>query len=335
MFSPLSQQAIERESAVTTRSQILTDRAAAGKTSTYRSRWRRLASIVAVLGVFAAVGVTVQSANAATTRYVLTAFTSSSQSNMNVYTSTDGLTFKILKANAYTPPSGAVRDPSIWRAADGTYYIVYTNSPAGKTSQSFGVAKSTNLTSWTFVTNVNVNISGTQLTWAPEFFIDADKSVNVIVSLSPNPQSADTGFRPYKLTAKNAALTSWSGATALSGDFAGTNHIDTFIVRYSGFYHAFTKNETTKYIEHATATTLGGPYKFVGTGNWSGWGPILEGPAVVHLDNGTWRIYMDGYSQKKYFYADSKNLNAWGAKVQLPGGLSGVVRHGTVLHDTV
>ena len=321
---------------MTTRSQISTDQTASnGFGSTHRSRWRRSVAIVAVLGAFAAVGVTVQSASAATTRYVLTAFTNSSQSNMNVYTSTDGRSFTILKANAYTPPSGAVRDPSVLRAGDGTYYIVYTNSPSGKTSQSFGVAKSTNLTTWTFVTNVNVNVPGTQLTWAPEFFIDGDKSVNVIVSLSPNPQSADTGFQPYKLTAKNAALTSWSGATALSGGFVGTNHIDTFIVRYSGLYHAFTKNETTKYIEHATATVLGGPYTFVGTGNWSGWGKTLEGPAVVHLDGGTWRIYMDGYSQKKYFYADSKNLNAWSAKAELPGGLSGVLRHGTVLHDTL
>jgi len=61
-----------------------------------------------------------------------------------------------------------VRDPSVWRAANGTYYIVYTNSPSGKTSGSFGVARST---------NVNVNVAGTQLTWAPEFFIDADRSV--------------------------------------------------------------------------------------------------------------------------------------------------------------
>lgn len=300
-----------------------------------RRPWQALGLTLVTVASSLVSGVGISPAHAATTRYVFTVFTSSSQSNMNVYTSADARNFTVLKADAYTPPSGAVRDPSLLRAANGTYYIVYTNSPSGRTSGSFGVAKSTNLTSWSFVANINVNVPGTQLTWAPEFFVDTDGSVNAIVSLSPNPQSADTGFRPYLLKAQNADLTSWSSATAITGGFAGTNHIDTFIVRDAGVYHAFTKNETTKFIEHATARTLAGPYTFVGTGNWSGWNNTLEGPSVVHLDNGTWRIYMDGYSQKRYFTADSPNLNTWSAKTELPGGLSGVVRHGTVLHDTI
>ncbi len=267
------------------------------------------------------------------TRYVFTAFTNASQSNMSVYTSGNGLNFTLLRANAYTPSSGAVRDPSVLRMADGTYYVAYTISPSGQNATSFGLARSTNLTTWTFVRNVPVNVSGTQLTWAPEFFVDADGSINIIVSLSPNPQSSDSDFRPYRLRAQDSSLTSWASATPLSGGFAGTNHIDTFVVRSGGQYHAFTKNETTKYIEHATANALDGPYTFVGSGNWSGWGSTLEGPSVTRLDNGTYRIYMDGYSQKRYFYADSQNLNSWTAKTEIPGGLSGVVRHGTVLRD--
>jgi hypothetical protein len=305
--------------------------AADSATPPSRRGWRRLTvAATAALSLLAA-GAIATTANAATTRYVFPAFTNSSQSNMNVYTSSDGLNFKVLKANAYTPPSGLVRDPSIIKSGS-TYFIVYTNNWTG---HSFGVASSTDLKTWRYVTTVNVGVANVQETWAPEFFVDADKSINVIVSLSTQPLSADNGFRPYLLKARNAALTSWSGATPLSGGFAGTNHIDTFIVRYAGYYHAFTKNESTKYIEHARATTLGGPYTFVGTGNWAGWGQTLEGPAVVHLDNGTWRIFMDGYSQHKYFYADSGNLNTWGAKKEIPGGLSGVVRHGTVLHDSV
>ena len=96
----------------------------------------------------------------------------------------------------------------------------------------------------------------------------------------------------------------------------------------------FTKNETTKYIEHATASSLNGPYTFNGTGNWSGWGSGEEGISVTHLDSGAWRIYMDNYSGGHYYYSDSSNLNTWSTKADVPGGLSGVIRHGTVLHDT-
>lgn len=45
--------------------------------------------------------------------YVLTAFTSASESNLYVYTSNDGTTFSLLKGPAYTPPSGLIRDPSV------------------------------------------------------------------------------------------------------------------------------------------------------------------------------------------------------------------------------
>lgn len=45
--------------------------------------------------------------------YVFTAFTSASESNLYVYTSNDGTTFKLLKGPTYTPPSGLIRDPSV------------------------------------------------------------------------------------------------------------------------------------------------------------------------------------------------------------------------------
>jgi hypothetical protein len=289
-------------------------------------------AVTVVVAAAAALVVAASLAGAATvTRYVFTAFTNSSESNMNVYTSTDATNFTVLKSAAYTPPSGLVRDPSILHAADGRYYIAYTNNWTGS---SFGIARSVDLVNWTYVTTVNVGVSGTQETWAPEWFVDpADGSINIIVSLSPSPIADDNNFRPYRLRALNTSFTSFGAATALSG--IGPNYIDTFIVRSGSTYHAFSKNETTKYIEHSTASSLGGPYTFVGTGNWAGWGSTLEGPAVTQLDNGSWRIYMDNYSGHRYYYAGSTNLNSWGAKVELSGGLSGVVRHGTVLHDTI
>lgn len=45
--------------------------------------------------------------------YVFTAFTSVSESNLYVYTSSDATNFALLKGPAYTPPTGLIRDPSV------------------------------------------------------------------------------------------------------------------------------------------------------------------------------------------------------------------------------
>src|SRR3954470_15029328 len=59
----------------------------------------------------------------------------------------------------------------------------------------------------------------------------------------------DTDFKPYVFTAQNAALTEWSGPVPLG---FGPNYIDTFVMKDRGVYHAFAKNETTRFCEHAT-----------------------------------------------------------------------------------
>ncbi|MCP2164053.1 glycoside hydrolase family 43 protein [Goodfellowiella coeruleoviolacea] len=261
-----------------------------------------------------------------TSRYTMTAFTNSSESNMYVYEAPDATGFRLRRGPAYTPPSGLIRDPSIIRHTDGYYYIVYTTNWTGNT---IGFARSSDRLSWTFLRNHTIPLSGVANTWAPEWFVDTDGSVNVIVSLS----TTGSDFKPYKLTATNAALSAWTAPTVLSG--IGPNYIDTFIVKVNGTYHAFTKQETTKYIEYATAASLTGPYTFQRTGDWAGWGGPREGQSLVRLDNGGWRIYFDGYTVGKYFFSDSVDgFRTWTPPAELPA-LSGFARHFTVLKETV
>ena len=61
----------------------------------------------------------------------------------------------------------------------------------------------------------------------------------------------------------------------------------------SNVYHIFAKAESNgkKTIEHATANSLTGPYTFVQTGNFAGWGQA-EGPSVTVLPNGQFRLYV-------------------------------------------
>ncbi|SEG43045.1 Glycosyl hydrolases family 43 [Nonomuraea solani] len=259
--------------------------------------------------------------------YLMTAFTNASESNMYVYDSANATGFNLVRANAYTPPSGLIRDPSVIRHTDGYYYLVHTTNWTGAT---IGFARSADTVSWTFLRNVTVGLNGaTGSTWAPEWFKDSDGSVHVIFSASTTGTAGQ--FRPYRITATNTALSTWSVPVALG---IPANYIDSFVVKSGSTYHNFLKNETTKYIEHATATSLTGPWTFTGTGNWAGWGSGLEGPALTRLPDGRWRIYFDNYTGGRYYYADSSNLSSFGAKVEL-AGLSGTARHFTVLREDV
>jgi hypothetical protein len=259
--------------------------------------------------------------------YLMTAFTNSSESNMYVYDSSDATTFNLVRANAYTPPSGLVRDPSVMRHSDGYYYLVYTTNWTGDT---IGFARSLDHVTWSFLRTVRVGLNGaTGSTWAPEWFTDTDGSVHVIFSASTTGTAGQ--FRPYRITATDAALAGWTAPVPLG---IPANYIDSFVVKSGSTYHNFLKNETTKYIEHATAPSLSGPWTFAGSGNWAGWGSGLEGPALVRLPNNRWRIYFDQYGAHRYYYADSADLSTFGAKVEL-AGLSGTARHFTVLREDV
>lgn len=259
-------------------------------------------------------------------QYTMTAFTNSSQSNMYVYQSTDATTFHLLRGPAYSPPTGLVRDPSMFRHVDGNYYVVYTTGWDGNT---IGFARSRDLRNWTFLRNYTIPLPGVRHTWAPVWFVDGNGAVDVVVSLSFGGD-----FRPYLMTATDPGLAGWTTPAPMAG--IDTNHIDLVLVHTGPVYHAFVKNETTKYVEHAVALSPEGPYTFLGTGNWAGWGAPREGPSLTQLPDGGWRIYLDGYTVGRYFYSDSHDgFRTWTPIRPLPGGLSGFVRHFTVLKQTV
>ncbi|WP_181808319.1 glycoside hydrolase family 43 protein [Streptomyces shenzhenensis] len=265
------------------------------------------------------------------TRYTIVPFLNSDDGTVNVYQSDDATDFRLLQSSAYTPPANRIRDASVFKHTDGYYYITYTTHTWQDPSTTIGFARSADRVNWTFLYDYPVPIANLSRAWAPEWFVDSDAGVNVIVSCSTTDD--EWIFTPYVLTATDSALTAWTAPTALSG--IGSNHIDTYIVKVGSTYHAFTKNETAKYIEYATATSLKGPYTISRTGDWAGWGSYREGPSVIQLDNGGWRIFFDGYGDGNYYYSDSYDTFAtWTAPTALPT-LSGTARHFTVIKETV
>lgn len=249
----------------------------------------------------------------------------SSEQELWIYTSLDGLDWAPLADTHFRGPSGTLRDPSIIRHSDGRYYVAYTVQSWSTQSTYFNIASSTDLLNWTHVASVDAGVAGTAYTWAPEFFVD-NGVVNVIVSLSPvQPFS----FRSYLFTATDASLTSWSAPVAMG---IGPNIIDTFVVRQGDTYHAITQNGDTLYMEHATAPSLAGPWTYVATGNWAGWGSGKEGPALFKRIDGSWALFADWYSSNGIHTATSTDLATWTTPLASVASLASK-RHGTVLRQ--
>jgi hypothetical protein len=175
---------------------------------------------------------------------------------------------------------------------------------------------------------VKAGVPAVSRVWAPEWFVEGGV-VRIVANIDTGSQLPD--FQPYIFTAMDGTLTSWSGPTVMG---IGADYIDTFVAKLGATYHAFVKNDMTRYLEHATAPSLTGPWTFVGKGDWAGWGSGMEGPAIVQLDDGRYRMFVDPQSgSTPCQYMTSSDLNTWSARASIPGTAGSVVRHGTVIRD--
>jgi hypothetical protein len=289
-------------------------------------RFRKMTSLrplVAVVGLLAFIlgAMAVPQPASAATTLIYTTFKGDGAADQElwVYQSTNGGTsYSVLHDTNFRGPTGVLRDPSIIKR-DSTYYVAYTWQSWTTNSTYFAVARSTDLRTWTNIATVPSGLPNTQNVWAPEFYVEGS-TVRVIVSVrqTTNP----SGFRPYVYTAENPGLTSWSGPQPLGG--LGYNYIDTYVVKSGSTYHAFTKNESTKYVERWTSNSLTNGWTRAGTL----WSAGHEGPSLVRLDNGQYRIYVDRYTNGGIWTATSSNLTSWTGLS--PVGCSGC-RHGTAI----
>lgn len=267
------------------------------------------------------------------TTYIFATFKGDDAAGMklSIYTSTDSTNFTLLSDTGFGGNTGYIRDPSIMKYSDGKYYVAYTDPTTASCcnpEDHFGIAVSSDLIHWTDLTTVKAGVTGVSRTWAPEWYVEGGV-VSVIANIDTGSELPD--FQPYVFTAQNSTLTSWSGPTALG---IGVDYIDTYVAKLGSTYHAFVKNDQTRYLEHATASSLTGPWTFVGTGDWAGWGSGMEGPGIVQLDDGTFRMYVDPQSGGTPCQTmTSSDLNKWSARSSIPGTAGTVIRHGTVIRD--
>ena len=270
---------------------------------------------------------------AAASKYIFATFKGDDAAGMklSIYTSTDSTNFALLSDTGFGGNTSYIRDPSIMKYTDGKYYIAYTDPTTASCcnpEDHFGIAVSSDLIHWTDLTTVKAGVANVSRVWAPEWYVEGGV-VRVIANIDTGNELPD--FQPYAFTAQDSTLTSWSGPTALG---IGVDYIDTYVAKLGATYHAFIKSETTRYLEHATSPSLTGPWTFVGKNDWAGWGSGMEGPAIVRLDDGTYRMYVDPQAGGLPCQTmTSSDLNTWSARASIPGTAGTVIRHGTVIRD--
>lgn len=257
--------------------------------------------------------------------------------------SLDGYTFHALNnAQSYLRPTAGeakiLRDPCLYRAADGTFHLVWTTGWTGKT---IGYASSRDLLQWSDQKAIPVmeHEPEAQNSWAPELVWDETQQHFLILwsttILGRFPETAMSNRRPernhriYSTTTKDFVTFT---PTKLHYD-GGYNVIDAnFLQAADGSWLMFVKNETfapktEKNIRLVRAPSLDGPFGEASppiTGDY--W---AEGPSALRVGD-EYRVYFDKHMLNAIGMVRSRDLKTWedvSDKVTFPKD----ARHGTVI----
>jgi len=224
---------------------------------------------------------------------ILAHFTSTDESLYMNQSWDNGTNARVPFKASYRPATGTnkVRDPSIWydRASE-TWYVAHTHITFAETTQSFGMGKSRDGRFWLPMAAVTPGgISSVDLVYAPEWFIDWDGSVYIIVAIDTAPD-ANT-IKVYWIKCKNSNFTSWTDAVELNLGFSGRT-LDTHLSRQAdGLIWACAHEIGTNNIRIFKATSIGDAFRNTATVSTNN--EYREGECLVRLSDGRYRLFAD------------------------------------------
>jgi hypothetical protein len=239
--------------------------------------------------------------------WLMPSFRTSNDIQIQLYISGDGKSFRRFNDTPIwttTSPGAAgisTRDPRLLHHKN-KFYICFTTT-GFSSGTSFDIIESSDLANWELTARVSMTaISGVQQVWGPKWFVDGD-TVRICVACTTS--YPDGPYTHYEIHATHAALTAWSSPVAITGLPANT--IDGVWYKKPGDanYYFWYKNETTKYIEYATSASITSGYSTTGSGDWAGFGTQREGPSLVRIGDGYWRVYYDAYPGGGIYYSES------------------------------
>ena len=265
--------------------------------------------------------------------YVSTSFHEPANEGLRFIYSYDGINWNPIEGTFLAPKVGnqkVMRDPSIVKAPDGTFHLVWTSSWRG--DKGFGYASSKDLIHWTEERFITVMDDPTTVNvWAPELFYDDVKRQYMIIWASCIPGKFPDGLedhnnnhRLYYTTTKD--FKTFSKAKLLIEP--GFSSIDaTMVKRGNNDYVMVLKDNTRKQrnIKVAFAKSPYGPWS---EASESFTDMFCEGPSTAYVD-GWYYIYYDSYRQKIYGAHRTKDFKTFEDRtgsVKFPVGH----KHGTV-----
>jgi hypothetical protein len=263
-------------------------------------------------------------------KYVFAAF-NSDDTRLRIQSSDDGL---VWKDENVSHMGLQMRDPSIM-FYDNAWWIAHTGCGAtldncgGDGRNTFTIESSRYGGMWRYRESVTAGAGSRPSTWAPEWFIDSDGSVHVFVAHAAN----GAGHHITEVHALDRGLKSWSTPLELRGDFPA-EAIDPFVWKTGSTYHLLYSSGSC--IGHAVANTIQGEWKVTGSGDWAKWGCSWEGPFVLEVGGGRWRVYLDGTPRRLggYFASETRDFVTFTAveRVRTEAyGATGYLEHGTAI----
>ncbi|HEY1718551.1 MAG TPA: glycoside hydrolase family 43 protein [Verrucomicrobiae bacterium] len=265
--------------------------------------------------------------------YLFSTFKETAQDGLRFAYSFDGYQWTNISGLFLKPEVGGkiMRDPSILRAPDGTFHLVWTAGWRGV--QGFGYANSKDLIYWSeqkFIP-VMTNEPTTVNVWAPELFYDSHQKDFIIAWASTIP-----GKFPDKLEAHNNNHRLYFTTTRDFTNFApaklffdpGFSVIDPFILKDGKRYVLICKDNSRPNLNLRVAFSKSplGPWENVSEPFTQ---KFNEGPCALKIGD-DWLIYFDAYRQKIYGAVKTRDFKTFTditKEVSFPEGH----KHGTAI----
>ena len=237
---------------------------------------------------------------------------------MTFISSTDAATWKRTHTTPIVTTEGTIRDPALhYVAATGTFYVAYTRN-AFTGGNSWGLGSSTDGRTWTWSTISTGSLAtGTPAyVWIGDWFTDSDGTDHVLFAANTTASQAAGGLYLYETHPTTPGdYSAWSTPVQITGS-AITNNLGNSpaVIKVGSTYHLFYDLPSAGGIRHVTSSSLTSGYNTAGT--YPSFPSATEGPSIITLANGTYRLYAEQSYQQSTAglkYSDSTDLVTWGS----------------------
>ncbi len=244
--------------------------------------------------------------------YVSTSFHEPADEGLRFIYSYDGIHWDSIAGTFLKPEVGSqkvMRDPSIVRAPDGTFHLVWTSSWRG--DNGFGYASSKDLIHWSKQRFIPVMDDPTTVNvWAPELFYDDVKKQFMIVWASCIPgkfpdymEDHDNNHRLYYVTTKD--FETFSKAELLIDP--GFSSIDATLLKRGKDDYVMVLKDNSRPERNIKVAFSSSPY-----GPWSAASEpftesFCEGPSTAQIDD-WYYIFYDSYRHGIYGASRTKDF---------------------------